>query len=751
LAPCVEKGTDSFEVTDLKLLTDASRLLTAHKFTFRMSSTNITIINGDKVTVSVGRQIAHLEDDTVDLIEPNFSIDGKLILPPEFFVYGQKRLSEKAAMKWKKFIPYLVPKSYSQSIPGLIEYTEAMYNEILDIGKTNYKKEVLRLFNEAGYRRSFNWQKLSKFEQIGELFSDKRYPKRKLLCDSWNIAHCINTETGNFLNSTIPTKIREWASELDKPWIFSVAYDSISENQKRKKVHHPVIKIANSAISDIKKKHQDIEDKSFGITCRTTNQKMRSLKDTYYAIPYFFGSAKCYLFVRKTKFQGDAFKGRQFDDSNPPSALDLDVLLGPRGNTKEIASDFSKAVLAESLSREDALDLVKNALTKVGVLDKKAALKNTGVLNNDEFDNEHVNFDEIIDEVMNQHRSDAKDTQQGQYQQIDQIQQSNHEQGQNHQVQHSQHHQSHQSYHQQGQNQQYQPCLQPPHQQSQNQQIYPHQQGQNQQYQPCLQPPHQQSQYQQIHPHQQGQNQQYQLCLQPPHQQGQNQQYQPCLQPPHQQGQNQQYQPYLQTDLHQHGQYQQYQQIHPPQQGQNQQYQQIHPPQQGQNQQSQNQQNPHNQHQQSNQYLGKDQFRSPGEKQTNTPIQESPELSIDFGSPELNLSPLFPKIKSTKHRSEKLRPDVNESPLKPKGLVYDKNGNAGWEVNSILDRRKSMIKSKGVDYLCEWLPLGMYPNGWVHQDDMGVGLAEMIDDFDKSFDSTKKVLPEVMCEKMLSY
>jgi hypothetical protein len=83
--------------------------------------------------------------------------------------------------------------------------------------------------------------------------------------------------------------------------------------------------------------------------------------------------------------------------------------------------------------------------------------------------------------------------------------------------------------------------------------------------------------------------------------------------------------------------------------------------------------------------------------------------------------------------------------------VYDKNGNAGWEVNSILDRRKSTIKSKGVDYLCEWLPLGMYPNDWVHQDDMGVGLAEMIDDFDKSFDSTKKVLPEVMCEKMLSY
>jgi hypothetical protein len=51
------------------------------------------------------------------------------------------------------------------------------YNEILDIGKTNYKKEVLHLFNEAGYNRSFNHQKLSKFEQVRELFSDKRYPK----------------------------------------------------------------------------------------------------------------------------------------------------------------------------------------------------------------------------------------------------------------------------------------------------------------------------------------------------------------------------------------------------------------------------------------------------------------------------------------------------------------------------------------------------------------------------------------------
>jgi hypothetical protein len=34
---------------------------------------------------------------------------------------------------------------------------------------------------------------------------------------------------------------------------------------------------------------------------------------------------------------------------------------------------------------------------------------------------------------------------------------------------------------------------------------------------------------------------------------------------------------------------------------------------------------------------------------------------------------------------------------------------------------------------------------------MGIGLAGMIDDFNKSFDSTKKVLPVVMCKKMLSY
>jgi hypothetical protein len=102
-----------------------------------------------------------------------------------------------------------------------------------------------------------------------------------------NIAHCLNTETGTFLNSTIPTRIRDWAIKLDKPWIFPTSYDSISEKQNKKKVHHTVIKIANSAISDIKKKHQDIEHKSFGITCRTSNQKMGSLRDTYYAIPYF--------------------------------------------------------------------------------------------------------------------------------------------------------------------------------------------------------------------------------------------------------------------------------------------------------------------------------------------------------------------------------------------------------------------------------------------------------------------------------
>jgi hypothetical protein len=116
LAPCVEKGTDSYEESDLKLLTD-------HKFTFRMSATHISI-NRYNNTVSVEHQTAPLDDDTVDLVEPNFSIDGKLILPPDFFVYGKKRLSVKAASKWENFIPSLVPESYSQSIKGLIDYAE---------------------------------------------------------------------------------------------------------------------------------------------------------------------------------------------------------------------------------------------------------------------------------------------------------------------------------------------------------------------------------------------------------------------------------------------------------------------------------------------------------------------------------------------------------------------------------------------------------------------------------------------------
>ena len=79
-------------------------------------------------------------------------------------------------------------------------------------------------------------------------------------------------------------------------------------------------------------------------------------------------------------------------------------------------------------------------------------------------------------------------------------------------------------------------------------------------------------------------------------------------------------------------------------------------------------------------------------------------------------------------------------------MVYDEHGNAGWQVHLIVDRRKS--KSKGYDYLCKWLPLGEYDDDWTHEDNMGKGLAGMIDDFNKSFDSTK-VLPEVMCEKCL--
>ena len=43
---------------------------------------------------------------------------------------------------------------------------------------------------------------------------------------------------------------------------------------------------------------------------------------------------------------------------------------------------------------------------------------------------------------------------------------------------------------------------------------------------------------------------------------------------------------------------------------------------------------------------------------------------------------------------------------------------------------------------------GNNDDDWTHEDNMGKGLAGMIDDFNKSFGSAK-VLPEVMCEKCL--
>ena len=58
------------------------------KITFSMSAK--ILINGDNNTVSVTNPTAHSEDATVDLVEPKFGIDGKLILPPDFFVYGKK-------------------------------------------------------------------------------------------------------------------------------------------------------------------------------------------------------------------------------------------------------------------------------------------------------------------------------------------------------------------------------------------------------------------------------------------------------------------------------------------------------------------------------------------------------------------------------------------------------------------------------------------------------------------------------------
>jgi hypothetical protein len=103
---------------------------------------------------------------------------------------------------------------------------------------------------------------------------------------------------------------------------------SDSSDRKRRVSNHGIVKLANSACVNEKRKSQDLEEKLFGMSVRTkARSKAYDNFDTHLEIGILFdkkakGQTKTYILAQKSLFQG-----KHFSDENPPTETDLQAFL----------------------------------------------------------------------------------------------------------------------------------------------------------------------------------------------------------------------------------------------------------------------------------------------------------------------------------------------------------------------------------------------------------------------------------------
>ena len=87
--------------------------------------------------------------------------------------------------------------------------------------------------------------------------------------------------------------------------------------------NHGLVKLANSACVNVKKRFQELEEKLFGMSVRAKSRSKHSVSSKHYEIEIILGShanmqCKLYILAWKT-----FFKGRHFSDENPSTEKDL--------------------------------------------------------------------------------------------------------------------------------------------------------------------------------------------------------------------------------------------------------------------------------------------------------------------------------------------------------------------------------------------------------------------------------------------
>jgi len=100
--------------------------------------------------------------------------------------------------------------------------------------------------------------------------------------------HSLNTENSVFLKETLPVALVVHGATHDPPYTISNEA-SCKVFGKKRVSNHGLVKLANSACVNVKKRFQELEEKLFGMSVRTKARSKHSVSAKHYEIEINLG------------------------------------------------------------------------------------------------------------------------------------------------------------------------------------------------------------------------------------------------------------------------------------------------------------------------------------------------------------------------------------------------------------------------------------------------------------------------------
>jgi hypothetical protein len=256
----------------------------------------------------------------------------------------------------------LFPAITAENIKDFLDRLNIIRQEVLSIGKATFEAEVVSAFNRSGHTN--RGQPITCTKHVEELMRTWEGNVLSCLQLTWMNIHSLNTENSVFLKETLPLALVVHGATHDPPYTINNETNCKVFGKKRVS-NHGLVKLANSACVNVKKRFQELEEKLFGMSVRTKARNRNSEPSDHYEIEINLeGSTKVrcksYILARKT-----LFKDARFSDEIPPTEKDLRAYLNSGDEVKHLLQAAVSRAKRAGITREVLLSCMDECYQEV--------------------------------------------------------------------------------------------------------------------------------------------------------------------------------------------------------------------------------------------------------------------------------------------------------------------------------------------------------------------------------------------------